>query len=369
MKKLGVIIFMLTGCWCKAQVLLNLQLPQVGLHIKPQLWGCTLTNAGTQSVQVRIDLTMTDVAGSQQVMAASTSMITLPPGSRQLQANDLLPIQYNILNNGYGMTADPDGFLPVGNFVLCYNILQQANEGFDKVAEECETVEIEPIGPPVLLNPDNGSELYENHPVFSWLPPTLSNTGTNLLYSLTLVEISNGQAAADAIQQNMPLCPASNISGLSFAYPATAAPLDTAKTYAWQVTAYNNGLYTGRSEIFTFRLNSSEQPGVLTGSPVYTRLRQGDVLPFTVINGTLRIAYTHTAADTLVQLTIYDISKKENRPVVFTKTDQPVQRGDNYITLNLLDKAALRNGHLYVVELRNSVAETWALNFMYKQSD
>lgn len=369
MKKIGLFFLLAIGQWCHGQVLVNLQLPQVGLHIKPQLWNLALTNAGTQSVQIRIDLTMMDVGNSQQVLSATTGIIMLSPGSRQLQVNDLLPIHYNILNNGYGVTADPNGLLPIGHFVVCYNILQLGNEVFEKAAEECETIEIEPIGPPLLMSPDDGSELQEARPFFTWLPPTLGKVGTNITYDLVLVALANGQSAADAIQQNMPLHLARNISGLTLAYPASAPDLDTGKLYAWQVTAYSNGFFAGKSEIYSFKRSNTASQGTMALSPVYTRLRKGDVLPFTVMKGQLQFVYTHIAADTLVHLAVYDISSQESRKLVMTKDKQPVKRGDNYVALDLLENAQLRNGHLYVVELHNSIAETWALRFMYKRAN
>ncbi|WP_315819555.1 hypothetical protein [Paraflavitalea speifideaquila] len=62
------------------QVVLNLQLPPLGLTIKPQLWNLSLINTSQQDMQVRIEMIMTDVATNQRVLTGTSKLIHLPRG-------------------------------------------------------------------------------------------------------------------------------------------------------------------------------------------------------------------------------------------------------------------------------------------------
>ncbi|HEY1202167.1 MAG TPA: hypothetical protein VGE79_14340, partial [Niastella sp.] len=60
----SVLFFMgvLLAMSMQAQVILNLQLPPMGLTVKPQLWNMSLVNTGTGNYNVRVEVVLTDVS-------------------------------------------------------------------------------------------------------------------------------------------------------------------------------------------------------------------------------------------------------------------------------------------------------------------
>jgi hypothetical protein len=205
----------------KAQVLVNLQLPQAGLQVKSQLWNMSLVNTGSEVLNIKLDMTLTDVATGQMVLSGSSRIFSLPAGAKQIQISDLVPIQYNVLNGTYNINTNPNGFLPVGIFNACFSILKRNSETLDKISEDCETIEVEPASPPFLSMPDDGSAIDQSRPLFTWLPPSPAYLFNNLKYELKLVEVNNNQNPADAIQNNLALVQQSYISNNTYQYPSS----------------------------------------------------------------------------------------------------------------------------------------------------
>ncbi|WP_207511031.1 hypothetical protein, partial [Longitalea luteola] len=100
--------------WClQAQVVITLQLPPLGLTIKPQLWNMSLINTSGGSMTTQLQMVMTDAGTGQTVLTATTPLIQLQPGAQALTASNVGPLTYTA-GAGYAVDANPNGFLPVG---------------------------------------------------------------------------------------------------------------------------------------------------------------------------------------------------------------------------------------------------------------
>lgn len=208
MNKRNLLIFLLLFCIkIQAQLLVNLQLPVIGLSSKSQLWNMVIVNTANGSMQVKASLIFTDAGTNQVVMTASSGQFTLTAGSHVLQANDFMPVVYNVVNGNYGIDNSPGGLLPVGHFNICYQFDRITGDNAERITEECETVEIESISPPLLVFPEDQSILEISRPIFNWMPPAPVTVFSNLNYDLRLVEILPTQSAADAVQQRILLKP------------------------------------------------------------------------------------------------------------------------------------------------------------------
>jgi hypothetical protein len=122
--------------------------------------------------------------------------------------------------------------------------------------EDCIPFAIEPVSPPLLNTPANKSILESRLPQFTWLPPAPANLFTDLNYEMILTELHPGQSPEEAVQQNIPVYRAPRLKNMYINYPAGAVALDTAKQYAWTVTAHNGSLYAAQTEVWTFRIKS-----------------------------------------------------------------------------------------------------------------
>lgn len=248
-------LLLLVSAGLKAQVSMTLQVPPEGIIQKPQLWNFLVVNNEATAVQVKISLTMTD-AQNDPVLTATSGGVFVNNGATPLLAVNLSPIQYEYLSPKV-TDLDPNGFLPIGQYQVCYTLYVFGHIGFEEASEECISVFIEPISPPMLSFPFDGNEEEIRTPQFSWLPPAPLNMFSALTYDFTLVEVTEGQTAAEAVQQNMPVYTVSNHPDIFLNYPASHPQLDTGKIYAWQVFANNNNEYAAQSEVWTFKVTAA----------------------------------------------------------------------------------------------------------------
>lgn len=354
----------------RAQVVLNMQLPPMGLTIKPQLWNLSLINTSSASMFVRIEMVMTDVRTNQRVLSGTSALITLPRGAKQVQLSDVMPITYNAGSPGYSVDPSPNGFLPTGVFNICYSVLKVVNDGSEQLSEECETIEIEPISPPQLIIPLDEEQVEVTHPFFAWIPPSPYNTLNSLLYDWILVEVQSTQSPADAIQQNVPVLSRQNLSFTSFQYPLSSPELDTSKLYAWRITAKNNMLPIGNSEVWSFKVRKfglDTMPVISTG--YFAKLKREEDAAYTICSGVLRYEYLNELNENKVQIAIFDISSTNRKQVGLDSTSYPVSFGQNFQQMDLRNNPDMIDQHMYLMELVNARREKWYLKFEYRKPE
>jgi len=349
-----------------AQVVLHPQLPPGGLTVKSQLWNLSVVNTGSQSIQAQVELSMIDAANNQPVLTATTRILDFPKGMKQLRAVDAAPVTYNIVSADYHLDGSPEGFLPVGTFQLCYSVIRVDLETSERVAEECETVVIEPVSPPQLVDPADSGETDLTHPLFTWLPPSPYQLFTNLTYDFSLVEVQTMQTAAEALQQNMPLHGQGNLTTTMLQYPASLPALDTGRLYAWQITARSGNAEVARSEVWSFRVKMPPADAAGPSLGYYTRLKQGDAPGLTVCYGILRFQYLNEANDRQASFRIYDISQPDRKEVLLDSSLIDLHYGEYLGQLELTRSSSLQDEHVYLFELTNSRKEHWCIKFQYR---
>jgi hypothetical protein len=365
-KKLWLMIGLLMGWGLQAQVVITLQLPPLGLTIKPQLWNMSLINTTGASMTAQLQMTMTDAGTGQAVLTATTPTFLLPAGAKPITANTVAPVAYTT-GAGYTIDANPNGFLPVGVYNICYTVTRYTNDITEQIAEECVTAEVEPISPPQLIQPGDSDRVLSHRPFFTWLPPTPYNSFSNLLYDWVLVEVQTTQSGADAIQQNVPVFLQSNISFTSLQYPLSMPELDTGKLYAWRVTAKNNLSPITNSEVWSFRIQKlSTDTFHAVSKGFYSPLRREPDASYVISGKVLRFLYRHEENSNTVQVAITDISKTAQQEVQLDSSYLAVKYGSNYMDLDLVDKG-LTDHHMYLLDVTNARNEHWFLKFEYRR--
>ncbi|AXY76937.1 hypothetical protein D3H65_24410 [Paraflavitalea soli] len=357
------------GISAHAQVVLNLQLPPLGLTIKPQLWNLSLINTSAQDMQVRIEMVMTDVRNNQRVLTGTSKLILLPKGIKQVQLNDVLPITYNSGSPGYAVDPSPEGFLPIGLFNICYTAIRVESDAVDRLGEECETIEIEPISPPQLMMPLDEEQVEITRPFFAWIPPSPFNTLNSLLYDWVLVEVQPTQSPADALQQNVPVLSRQNIAYTNFQYPLSSPELDSSKLYAWRITARNNLAPIGNSEVWSFRVRRFGLDSNITkaGGSYFSKLSRTEDAAYAICNGVLRFEYLNEFNEPQVEVAIFDLSDAGRKQVQLDSASLPVQFGQNFQQMDLRRNNDLKDKHMYLLELVNARREKWYLKFEYRE--
>ncbi|MEP7377626.1 MAG: hypothetical protein ABI675_29750 [Chitinophagaceae bacterium] len=371
MRKFFVLLFfVLFSVVVQAQVLVNLQLPVIGLSTKNQLWSMALINTGRETIRLRGNLIMTDEATNQIVMTASTAEFTLMPGSHVFQVTDFSPIIYSVVNSSYGIDNNPNGFLPVGHFIVCYQFDRFVSDTYEKFVEECENAEVEPVSPPQLIFPEDQGVLEFPQPVFSWLPPSPMNFFSLLSYDLRMVKLEGKQLPADAMQQNIALFAQQNIYTLSVPYPASLPVLDTGVVYAWQVVAKNNNKEIARSDVWSFSIKKfSPAADKLLRNGFFARLKNADgPVNYFLCSGKLQVAYDNYTDDDSVYVAVNDLNNQRSKMSLDSEYLR-LKRGLNFIEIDLKTKNAFSNDHIFEFELVNSRGEKWIGRFYLKRKE
>ncbi|WP_276482889.1 hypothetical protein [Paraflavitalea pollutisoli] len=361
-------------CWLLAaqllhsQVVVNLQLPPLGLTIKPQLWNLSLVNTSAQTMLVRVEMVMTEVHTNQRVLTGTSQAVPLPKGIKLLQAQDLGTITYNMGSPGYTIDPSPAGFLPTGVFRICYTILKIESDYADRLGEECETIEVEPISPPQLVMPLDEEAVDITRPFFAWVPPAPFNTLNGLLYDWVLVEVQSTQSPADAIQQNIPLLSRQNIAYTNFQYPLASPELDSSKLYAWRITAKNNLLPIANSEVWTFRVRTLEVDTNRYVSPgSFAQLQRTEDAAFVICSGVLRFAFTNEVNSQQMSLRLFDISSANRKSIAIEAPATPIVAGQNLLQVDLRNSSGMVNRHIYLLEVTDAKGEKGFLRFEYRE--
>lgn len=351
-----------------AQVVLTLQLPPLGLTIRPQLWNLSMINTTDENLNLRIEMEMTDVSNGLLVLKGSSRMLVLPRGVKQVQVGDVVPITYTMGNPGYPVDANPDGFLPIGAFNICYSIIKLNSDAPEVLTEECVTLEVEPLSPPQLIIPLDSEHVAFTRPFFAWMPPAPFNSFSSMYFDWLLVEVQPTQSAADAIQQNVPVYTQQNVQFTAFQYPLNMPELDSSKLYAWRITAKNNISPVANSEIWTFRVRKYEdQPEPVMPPGYFARVHREENAAFTICNGILRFEFQQDQNSPSATINIFDISSNTRKKLALDSTDYSMQYGQNFVQIDLRETSGMVNDHMYLLEMITPKNERWYLRFQYRR--
>lgn len=353
----------------QAQVVMTLQLPPLGLTIKPQLWNLSLINTADDALHIRIEMDMTDVSTGLRVFKGTSRMIILPRGNRQVHQGDVMPITYEAGNPGYTVDPNPDGFLPIGVFNICYAIIRVNNDAPEQLTEECITLEVEPLSPPQLIIPSDSEHVEFTRPFFAWMPPAPVNAYSTMLYDWILVEVQPTQSAADAIQQNIPVYTQQNNMQTTLQYPLSMPELDSSKLYAWRITAKNNSSPVANSEIWTFRVRKYEQQSIPPMVPGYfAKLHREENAAYTICTGVLRFEFEHDQNSPSAAIRIFDISSNQRKRISLDSAEYSVRYGQNFIQVDLREISNMVNNHMYLLELTSITNEKRYLKFEFRKN-
>ncbi|MET0637783.1 MAG: hypothetical protein ABWZ25_17265 [Chitinophagaceae bacterium] len=362
---------LLLSCWAfqgSSQVTVSLQLPPAGLLLKSQLWNMIATNASASGNWVHIELLLSGIAGNEPVLSATSATFLLPPGSQQLQVSNLSPIQYVTIDPSYQAVATGE-FLPVGQFLACYSVVVHGGDAIERIWEECELIEVEPLSPVQLLYPYNQTAVETLVPTFNWIPPSPLSLFSNLFYEIEVVEILPGQTESDAIQQNIPIFSVSSLATPFYPYPASAPSLEYGKNYAWRVTVKNGISPVSLSEVWAFTPKQfNERDSTISMVAPFAKLRKDDLMAYGIALGNLRFDYFNETADTVWNLKVLDITQAKNSVINLPMDSIPLKRGQNLITISL-EPLGFVDKHIYLLEIANSRNEVWRLRFEYRKNE
>jgi hypothetical protein len=271
------------------------------------------------------------------------------------------------VNANYPVDPQPYGFLPVGIFNICYTLYWQNNDGLETVAEQCETLEVEPLSPPQLILPENEDKIEQEYPFFTWTAPMSTTLMSGLRYDWKMVEVLPTQSASDAIQFNVPVWIQRSLPTNSFQYPLSLPKLDSSKLYAWQVTALNNLMPVSHSEIWLFKISKSTEaiPGRRKGT--YAELKKNMGGQAVLLDGDIQFIYTNDQNNSNASILLFEVNKGKRQALLSSPIQLPLIQGTNYLRIPISSIKGIRKKQDYILEL-DDLGKKYYLKFQLTQS-
>jgi hypothetical protein len=351
---IGLLPFLL-----QAQVTINAQLPPAGLVQKDQLWNLLAINNSGGTVTAYINMSVQDQVTGQVVLSAVTNNILLDKGVKVLSIKDAQPVQYN-----YGSQEFSKDFLPIGAYTVCYQLVSFGHEGESVIGNDCATITIEPLSPPLLNIPEDKADLQTPYPQFNWMPPSPFNMFSNLNYDIVVSEVLPGQSPTEAIEFNIPIYSRRNITQTVDNYPSSFPQLDTAKIYAWQIVANNGPTYAAKTDVWIFRIHTAQKPVDIVASTPFSQLTTSSSDKAVAPNGLLKIVYNNKSTNKIIAVRIMDLSTNNNAPIEFTVNN--ATQGENYIQYDLNKIMKTKDGGVYMAQIIDEQNEKWFIHFIVK---
>ncbi len=355
--------FLFLFIWCmpfmaSTQVTMTTQLPANGILLKDQLWNMVIVNNGNEIVVVKLQMDLRDISTGQSILNASSGKITVGRGMKSVTINDIQPLVYN-----YVSTEFSGNFLPCGNYLADYHLIQETDKGDVQVADEVVRINITPLSPPLLVFPEDHSNIETVYPQFTWMPPAPVQMFNPLVYDLTVVKIEDGQSPKEAMEFNTPVYSNTNLQNISEKMPSSFEQLISGKTYAWQVIARSGNTCSAQTEVWSFTIGKDSVTQIINQAP-FIRISRSNTEVTVVHQGVLKMEYFNPGSDKKVTFTIYkavDKMKKDRHSIQF---DIPLNNGQNFLQYDLAKKAKLEEKTVYEVSMINGRGEEWLMRFV-----
>lgn len=364
MKRFFVIIvllaFVITG---KSQVYIQTTLPTTGLVQINQLWNLVLINSSTGSIDAKLNLVLRDRVNGIELLTATSGRFTLSKGTMPVNISTLNPIQYNYL--AVDVSDIANGLLPAGAYTACYSITRVMGEKQEFINEECVHFDIEPLSPPMLVYPQDSSELEAIPTQFTWTPPVPTLMLKRLQYEVLIAEVKPDQKAEEALQDNVSFYSTSGLTNNLLMYPASLPAFEKEKWYGWQVVARDGRTYAGKSEAWVFKVKKESRVELIIRGTPFVRMKQDNPELGIAPNGVLKLAYFNRTADSTARIILYDISESEEKGR-FSSVIVPVVAGENQLQISLKRIVALSEDKIYRAEIVSSTGERSSMLFRIK---
>lgn len=330
----------------KGQLTISAQLPPAGFVQKEQLWNLIIVNNRDELLDVKMRMNVQDAITGQVMLSANTASFFVGKGVKNITSRDLQPIAYN-----YTLPDMMRNYLPMGAYIICFQLLSSGNKEVP-LGEECLRINIDPLSPPLLVAPADKSTIPTPYPQFSWVPPAPFEMFNGLSYDLFVTEMLPGQAPSEAINNNIPVYFKTGILQPFEAYANTFNKLDTGKIYAWQVIAKNGTNYSGKTDIWTFQLQSDSIQRIISLSP-YIKLGAVSNEISIAPEGILKLEVDNNYNDISGTFTVRNLSVTDHQNITFT-TVIKLNPGQNFITYNTSKHGKLKTDNVYEIEYKNS---------------
>jgi hypothetical protein len=335
-------------------------LPELQGRTTDGLLQVRIVNSATESRQTRLRVTVTEQAGGR-VLTLLTAPFQLMPGTNGLPPAIGRQTAISFGNNKTAAICRQSGVFPEGEYEYCFQ-LEDAGKDGEPGDEQCFDYYLQPFAPLMLITPSDEEKICDKRPSLFWQPQLPAIPG--VAYRVTLVEVKPHQPKTEALNYNTPLINQMGIRTSMLFYPPHVPELQEGKTYAWQVTAYQQQMLLSNSEIWEFTVACDDEPNEppVTGFRDLADLSKGN---FYIANGRISFALRNQ----------YEAGELDYTIKCLTQPDQQIRklprvkllRGNNQIVIDLDEKYGFVDGSFYIMTVVLPNKEQKQLRFIYKK--
>lgn len=311
------------------------------------LWAFSIENP--LKTPVSIGLRVSERQNGQISSLAELNRITIPSGFHTPQSLGIVGqavIRQIPANTGQGGEITE----------ICVEVVFQDG----RITPFCTTLFSAGRMPPMLVFPFDRDTIKGPVPAFSWLPPNNLIGTPGLTYNLKMVKIREGQSKEVAINTNPALISQTNLYSNLWNYPLSAPAFEAGEHYAWQIAAFVNGGYYGRSEVWEFVENKSEviNPGQGRVSIDLDNTRTS----YSIAIGSIGIYSKYGLAIEELTFKIRQSGGEEVR----INNEQLRQINSRQVLIQLPAGSGLRGGSQYVLQVFKGNRLAYSLPFHYQ---
>jgi hypothetical protein len=238
------------------EIMVRIQLPPTGNFTTEDIFrAVNLTNTGLGPVPVYLHGTVNTGKKNELIFEGETSPFNAGQGTMVVSPDQVESLEVIHSDPDYEGLLLQTGSIPAGIYIICVEVVHR--ESGEVLSKDCVEHEVLHPSDPQLLMPANEALVFEDHPVFNWLPPMPVPIEQVIRYRLKVVEVLNGQNPYEAIESNPSWYIEEDGLAPLMVYPLDARPFEPGAIYAWQVQAHTDdgipyGQNNGKSEIFVF---------------------------------------------------------------------------------------------------------------------
>ncbi|MDP4262204.1 MAG: hypothetical protein Q8941_06700 [Bacteroidota bacterium] len=359
-----LVLLLFVPGFAKSQVILIPEVQGTGIVMKQQIWSLMINNLSGTVKKSILYITITDRTTSQTLLEANSGMLIVNPGAKRITYQDLSPVNFAVSIIGFSDVRQLNQPMPVGDYLVCYKLIEVESSPKESLADECVKISTEPLSPPQLIRPENETLTREKRPVLSWSPPAPVNMFTSLSYDIIVSPLYEKQSPQEALQRNIPVMTTSSVNN-SLLYPSSFTDLEAGKTYVWQVVATDGGRFGGKSEVWSFTIMPDSVAKIISSAP-FIRLKKQNNETTVLQQSILKMEYFNALADSVVHVEVYRAGEKNNKYKQSFSFDLRVKGGQNFLEYDLNGKLHADESSVYEVKLVNSRKEEWQMMFTPK---
>lgn len=342
-----------------SQVVIQPTFRQAEIFSIDQLLQVSIINSAGRPVEGTLDVSIE--SGRQLVFRLASPMMQLGVGEMRFADEINWNSQFQFGQNDIAGLLRSTGKLYGDNLTFCYHFIE--NQTGKVLGSSCQEKALLRFDPPELIFPTDRSQVKTELPLLTWKPLNLLSFST-VSYQLILTELKAGQSPIQAVQTNGSIINERHLFQPFLPYPTTALPLEKDKKYAWQVTAFLDGVEIGKTEAWQFSLKETPTTKQYNSQESYRFAKKQPEGKYYIANRILHFAFDNRDYEEQLDYKLYPV-KANGQKSIKKLPIIPLKHGVNQLDLDLSNFKGVKDNQAYLLVIQTKKNGDYYLPFKY----